>query len=131
MSSPKKVRQKFAQLELQPVSDSVNNIFSKWDKRNLLREKYPYSELFWSVRSISPHSVLMRENTNQNNSEYGHFLRNEPSAYQNAKQHSLTRCYNEQNWRWCSFCFKYYCFKKLFAEAFNILDHLISYHSSK
>ena len=53
-----------------------------------LREKFPYSELFWSVFSrirteygeilrISPYSVQMRENTDQNNSEYEHFLRNE------------------------------------------------------
>ena len=51
-----------------------------------LREKCPYSELFWSVFSrirteygeafhISPYSVRMRENTDQSNSEYGHFLR--------------------------------------------------------
>ena len=51
-----------------------------------LRKKCPYSELFWSVFSrirteygeilrISPYSVQMRENTDQNNSEYGHFLR--------------------------------------------------------
>ena len=52
---------------------------SKWT----LCEKCPYSEFFWSVfsrirteygekRSIS---VQMRENTNQKNSEYGHFSR--------------------------------------------------------
>ena len=51
-----------------------------------LRKKCPYSELFWSVisrirteygeiQSISPYSVRMRENTDQNNSKYGHFLR--------------------------------------------------------
>ena len=50
-----------------------------------LRDKCPYSGLFWSVFSrirteygeilrISPYSVRMRENTDQNNSEYGHFL---------------------------------------------------------
>ena len=49
-----------------------------------LREKCPYSELLWSVFSrigtecgeilhISPYSVQMRENTDQSNSEYGHF----------------------------------------------------------
>ena len=49
-----------------------------------LRKKCPYSELFWSVffriwaeygeiLRISPYSVRMRENTDQNNSEYGHF----------------------------------------------------------
>ena len=48
--------------------------------------KSPYSELFWSVfsciwteygeiRSISSYSVRMRENTDQNNSEYGHLWR--------------------------------------------------------
>ena len=52
----------------------------------ILREKCLYSELFWSVfsrirteygeiRSISPYSVRMWENADQNNSEYGHFLR--------------------------------------------------------
>ena len=50
-----------------------------------LRKKCSYSELFWSVlshirteygeiQSISPHSIRMRENADQNNSEYGHFL---------------------------------------------------------
>ena len=50
----------------------------------VLREKYRYSELFWSVFSriwteygeilgISPYSVRLRENTDQNNSEYGDF----------------------------------------------------------
>ena len=50
-----------------------------------LREKCPYSELFWSafsririeymeMRSISTYSVRMRENTDQNNLEYEHFL---------------------------------------------------------
>ena len=57
-----------------------------------LRKKCPYSELFWSVFSripteygkilrISPYSVRMRENTDQNNSEYGHFL------------HSISNCF--------------------------------------
>ena len=52
-----------------------------------LGKKCPYSELFWSVFSrirteyeeilrISPFSVRMRENRDQNNSKYGHFLRN-------------------------------------------------------
>ena len=49
-----------------------------------LRKKCPYSELFWSVFScirteydqiwsISPYSVWMWENMDQNNSEYEHF----------------------------------------------------------
>ena len=51
-----------------------------------LRKKCPYSELFWSafsrirteygeIPSISPYSFRMRENADQNNSEYGHFSR--------------------------------------------------------
>ena len=53
-----------------------------------LRKKCPYSELFWSAFSrtwteygeilrISPYSVRMRENADQNNSENGHFSRSE------------------------------------------------------
>ena len=54
------------------------------EMKRALRKKCPYSELFWSVfsnirteygeiRSIFLYSVQMRKNTNQNNSEYGHF----------------------------------------------------------
>ena len=56
----------------------------KTDLQHKLRERCPYSEFFWSVfshirtefgkiRSISPYSVQMSENTNQKNSEYRHF----------------------------------------------------------
>ena len=55
-----------------------------------LREKCPYSELFWSAFSriqtesgeilcIFPYSVSMGGNRDQNNPEYGHFLRSEMS----------------------------------------------------
>ena len=51
-----------------------------------LRKKCPYLKLFWPVffhirteygeiRNVSPYSVQMWENTDQNNSKYGHFLR--------------------------------------------------------
>ena len=51
-----------------------------------LRKKLLYSEFFWSVssrirtkygeiRNTSQYSVRMRENTDQNNSEYSNFLR--------------------------------------------------------
>ena len=57
-----------------------------WGWKLSLREKCPYRELFWSAFSriptkyweilrISPYSVGMRENVDQNNFEYGHFLR--------------------------------------------------------
>ena len=55
-----------------------------------LRKKCPYSELIWSlfprirneygeILRTSPYSVQMRENTDQNNSEYKHFSRNDKS----------------------------------------------------
>ena len=57
-----------------------------------LRDVCPYSEFYWSVFSriwteyeeilrISPYSVRMRENMEQKNSEYGHFLRSELFCY--------------------------------------------------
>ena len=52
------------------------------------REKCPYSEFFWSVFSriridyeqifrIFPYSIQMRENMDQENSEYDHFSRSD------------------------------------------------------
>ena len=52
------------------------------------RKTCPYSELFWSafsrirteygeIWSISPYSGQMEENTERNNSKYGHFLRSD------------------------------------------------------
>ena len=48
----------------------VSSILSLHEKKQL-DKKCPYSELFWFV--FSP----IRENTDQNNSEYGHFPRSE------------------------------------------------------
>ena len=56
------------------------------NRSSTLRKKCPYSELFWFAYSriwteygeilrISPYSNRMRKNVDQNNSEYGHFLR--------------------------------------------------------
>ena len=41
------------------------------------REKYPYSEFFWSAfsRQCGKISVRMQKNTDQENSENGHFSR--------------------------------------------------------
>ena len=66
-------------------------------KISTLREKYPYLELFWSAFSrirteygdillISPYSVQMWENANQNNSEYGHFSRSASGALELFKE---------------------------------------------
>ena len=62
----------------------------------ILREKYPFSECFWPV--FSPirteygdllckylHSVWMRENKDQENSRYGHFLCSDNQRNQNGK----------------------------------------------
>ena len=57
------------------------------NKSLTLPKKCPHSELLWSILScirteygeiqrISLHSIRMRENTAQNNSEYEHFSRN-------------------------------------------------------
>ena len=61
--------------------DSSFKDFSLWLKtinKNSLREKCPYSELFWSafsrIRTEYSYSVRMRENSDQNNSNYRHFL---------------------------------------------------------
>ena len=53
-------------------------------KLMMTSKKCPYSKLLWSVfsrirtehgeiQSVFPYSVRIRENTDQNNSEYGHF----------------------------------------------------------
>ena len=65
-----------------------------------LRKKCPYSELFWSVFSriravygeilvASPYSVQMRENEDQNNSEYGRFLRSVIVSYSISSHHGV------------------------------------------
>ena len=68
-----------------------NSIGYKAIQSHSLLEKCPYLELFWSVFShiraeygemlrISPYSVRMWENTNQNNCECGLFLRSDSSC---------------------------------------------------
>ena len=57
-------------------------------EQKTLRKKCPYSKLFWStfsriwteygeIRSISPCSIQMQENADQNKSEFGYFSRSE------------------------------------------------------
>ena len=45
--------------------------------------------IFWHFR-ISPYSVRMRENADQNNSEYGHFLRSVSHCRQEHRYNYLT-----------------------------------------
>ena len=63
-----------------------------------LRKKSPYSELLWSVFSrirteywcISPYTIRMRENSDQNNSKCWHFSRSVHYAISQASQHHLS-----------------------------------------
>ena len=67
---------------------SLQNNFLIGDYFHTLREKCLYWEFFWSVFSrtrteygnilrISTYSARMRENTDQQDSEYGHFSRSD------------------------------------------------------
>ena len=58
-----------------------------------LREKCPYTELFWSAlsRIRTEYSVRMGENTDQNISEYGHFLRSAVQEEALSKENFLWR----------------------------------------
>ena len=69
-----------------------------------LHKKCPYSEFFWSVfshiwneygkiRSISLYSVQMRENTDQKNSEHGHFSRSVCKKFVFSLQHPHKKKY--------------------------------------
>ena len=75
-------------LTLQIYHKQIPTPLSKTLLLGTLRKKCPYSELFWSVfshirteygeiRNIFRYSVRMRENADQNNSEYGHFSRSD------------------------------------------------------
>ena len=66
----------------------MRSYLKNYKQRHCVRKKRLYLELFCSafsriwteygeIRSISPYSVRMRENTEQNSSEYGHILRSE------------------------------------------------------
>ena len=81
----------FERLMYNQLYPYFKKVFSKLHcslTKKALREKCTYLELFWSTFSrirtgygeilrISPYSVRMRENTDQKNSEYGHFLRSD------------------------------------------------------
>ena len=80
-----------------PYSSSINQC-----------EKCPYSELFWS-KSSCIRTVRMRENADQNNSDYGHFLRSEclcwvRKLFHNAKE-SFSIIFSLDKVRRISYCF--------------------------
>ena len=67
--------------------ENFDEIIDK-DLKYLPRKKCPYSDLFWStfsrirtkcreILSISPYSVRMQENGDQDKSKYGHFSRSD------------------------------------------------------
>ena len=76
----------FTFLSCKNIKVTLNLDYFYWKYTLSLREKCPYSELFWSsfshiwaeygeILRIFPYSVRMRENTDLNSSEYGHILR--------------------------------------------------------
>ena len=64
-----------------------SNFCSSNTKNVSLREKCPYSEFF----RFSPYSVRMRENADQKNSEYRHFLRSVYFNHFNVKCSKMVR----------------------------------------
>ena len=77
------------------VSCQILKIFEQhsntYTQRHPVRKKCLYSELFWSAFSRiwtenAKNAEKMRENEDQNNSEYGHFLR---SVHQEQFIHSF------------------------------------------
>ena len=78
---------------------------------NALRKKCPYSQLFRSIfsliqteykeiRSISPYSIRMRENTDQNNPEYGHILRSDEWSHTTkcpVENTTCNRCHKQRH----------------------------------
>ena len=83
-------------MQLTGKSNDIHHFRQKIWESNTLGKKCPYSELFWSAFSririlnmerylpISLYSVRMWENVDQNNSEYGHFSRNDTSDISNS-----------------------------------------------
>ena len=90
-----------------------------------LREKCPYSELFWSVFFCiigeilrnSPYSVQMRENVDQKNSKHKQILR--------SAQHKSSKTYQVKTWRllrtWISIASNYQIFTVRIWEALGLL----------
>ena len=84
--SESKAKTKSNQNQIENQSQLINSPVV-YNYKCSLCEKCPYSELFWpefshirieyeKILRISLYSVQMRGNTDQNNSEYRHFLRN-------------------------------------------------------
>ena len=75
-------------LKLNISNSWVRVYFMQNKSAHALRKKCPYSELLWSpffrirtgygeIFRFTPYPVQIRENVDQNNSEYGHFLRSD------------------------------------------------------
>ena len=73
-----------------------------------LRKNCPYLELLWSAfsrirteygetRNISPYLVRMRENAEQNNFEWGHFLRSDCQSNNINREANMIRESNKNN----------------------------------
>ena len=103
----------------------------RWKQTHITAWKVSVFGVFWSVSSrirteygeilrISPYSVRMRENTDQNNSEYGHFLWN-VLQYSNVVMNAEIWRYNMslvEVWKDQSFSFTNLVFSILFWEVY-------------
>ena len=98
-------------------------------------EKCPYLELFWSaffhishILCISLHSFRMRENGDQNNSEYGHFLRSVKQWSTSMKLFSLP--VSHQNFlRFWNKYFRTKIYRNIPKFAFQVLQECGSWAS--
>ena len=81
-----------------------------YQQKQSLREKCLYLESFWSVYSrnrteyretlrSSPCSIRLRKNVDQNNSEYGHFLRSECNKIRHFSRVTKSRIFKNLNLR--------------------------------
>ena len=75
------------------------DIKKRYQKEHWLREKWPYSEFFWSIfsRFRAKYAAWMLENTDQKNFEYRHFLRR---GYQLKKMKNLLFSLNSSPWKY-------------------------------
>ena len=98
-----------------------------------LRKKCSYPELFWSafscirteygeIRSISPYSVQMQENADQNNSEYEHFSRSDTLPNRCKFEIQLCKWYKKNYYQKTSECNKLCQTKKIHQNLWNTLN---------
>ena len=68
------------QIEVKVIRNNSSTAWKVSVFGTILVRIFPHSDLIWRdtsdlIRRDIPYSIRMRESTDQNNSEYGHFLR--------------------------------------------------------